>query len=177
LLAILASCFVETGRRGLSSGRHDPKTDEAHEGFRSAAQQMSRSRGRKICCRCGAISHRYTLILRRRLEMAAQSKSLLPVGRVLEISFATFTPRITICSDRELTVEIIAGDNIGFSDTVTYEAVAVRDGLVVLSWQEHIGSTIVHVLDVTSHHAYTVVTSANGEFMRLTGRIKVKSGT
>ena len=63
--------------------------------------------------------------------MAAQSKSSLPVGRVFEIGFATFTPRITIGSDRELTVEIITGDNIGFSDTVTYEAVAVRDGLVV----------------------------------------------
>jgi|WetSurMetagenome_2_1015567.scaffolds.fasta_scaffold02199_2 hypothetical protein len=25
-------------------------------------------------------------------------------------------------------------DNIGFSDTVEYEAVALRDGLVVLSW-------------------------------------------
>jgi hypothetical protein len=116
-------------------------------------------------------------MLRRRLEMAAQSKSLLPVGRVFEIGFSTFTPRITICSDRELTVEIIAGDNIGFSDTVAYEAVAVRDGLVVLSWQEHIGSTIVHVLDLTSSHAYTAVTSANGEFMRLTGRIEFKSGT
>ena len=109
--------------------------------------------------------------------MAAQSKSSLPVGRVFEIGFATFTPRITICSDRELTVEIIAGDNIGFSDTVAYEAVALRDGLVVLSWQEHIGSTIVHVFDLTSRHAYTAVTSANGEFMRLTGRIEVKSGT
>ena len=28
--------------------------------------------------------------------MAAQSKSSLPVGRVFEIGFATFTPRITI---------------------------------------------------------------------------------
>jgi len=31
------------------------------------------------------------------------------------------TPRITIHSERELTVEIAAGDNIGFSDTVEYE--------------------------------------------------------
>jgi hypothetical protein len=109
--------------------------------------------------------------------MATQSKSPLPVGRVIEIGFASFTPRITIHSDRELTVEIIAGDNIGFSDTVAYEAVAVRDGLVILSWQEHIGSTIVHVLDLASCHAYTAVTPANGGFMRLTGRIEVKSGT
>ena len=49
---------------------------------------------------------------------------------------------------RELAVEIIEGDNIGFSDKVEYEAVAVREGLIILSWQEKIGSTIVHVLDL-----------------------------
>jgi hypothetical protein len=109
--------------------------------------------------------------------MALQPTSPLPVGQVLEISFATFTPRITIHSERELTVQIIARDNIGFSDTVEYEAVAVRDGLIILSWQEHIGSTIVHVLDLTSGRAYTAVTPAKGGFMRLTGRIEVKSET
>ncbi|MGZ6248949.1 MAG: MoaF-related domain-containing protein [Syntrophales bacterium] len=96
---------------------------------------------------------------------------------MLEISFPTFTPRITVHSERELTVEIVAGDNIGFSDTVEYEAVALRDGLVVLSWQEHIGSTIVHVLDLIAGQAYTAVTPAKGGFMRLTGRIEVKSAT
>ena len=95
-------------------------------------------------------------------------------GHVLEISFATFTPRITIHSERQLTVEIIAGDGIGFSDTVEYETVAVRDDLVVLSWQEHIGSTVVHVLDLSSSRAYTAVTPAKGGFMRLTGRVEVK---
>jgi hypothetical protein len=108
-------------------------------------------------------------------EMASQPTSPLSVGQVLEIGFATFTPRITIHSERELTVQIIAGDNIGFSDTVEYEAVVVRDGLIILSWQEHIGSTIVHVLDLTSCKAYTAVTPAKGGFMRLTGRIEVKS--
>jgi hypothetical protein len=107
-------------------------------------------------------------------EMASQSTSPLAVGQVLEITFATFKPRITIHSERELTVEIIAGDTAGFSDTVEYEAVAVRDGLVILSWQEHIGSTIVHMLDLTFCKAYTAVTPAKGGFMRLTGRIDVK---
>src|SRR5215470_17425633 len=107
--------------------------------------------------------------------MASQFTSPLPAGQVLEISFAAFTPRITIDSERELTVEIVAADNIGFSDTVEYEAVAVRDGLVILSWQEHIGSTIVHVLDLTFCKAYTAVTPAKGGFVRLTGRIEVKS--
>jgi hypothetical protein len=101
--------------------------------------------------------------------------SPLRVDQVLEISFPTFTPRITVRSERELTVQIVAGDNVGFSDTVEYEAVAIRDGLVVLSWREHIGSTIVHVLDFASGKAYTAVTPAKGGFMRLTGRIEVQS--
>lgn len=109
--------------------------------------------------------------------MTSQPISPLPVGQVLEISFPTFTPRITVHPERELTVEIIAGDNIGFSDTVEYEAVAVRDGLVILTWEEHIGSTVVHVLDFNSSQVYTAVTPAKGKFMRLTGRIEVKSGT
>jgi len=109
--------------------------------------------------------------------MASQPTPPLPIGQVLEISFAAFTPRITIHSERELTVEIIAGDGIGFTDTVEYEAVAVRDGLVILSWQERIGSAIVHVLDPTSFHAYTAVTPAKGGFMRLRGRIEIKPET
>ncbi len=100
--------------------------------------------------------------------------STLRVGQVLEIVFPTFTPRITFNSERVLTVEIIAGENTGFTDTVEYEAVAVRDNLLILSWQEHIGSTIVHVLDLSMKQARTFVTPASGGFMRLDGRIEVK---
>jgi hypothetical protein len=108
--------------------------------------------------------------------MGPQTTSPLRPGQVFEIGFPAFTPRITIHSERELTVEIVAGDNEGFRfrDTVAYEAVAVRDGLVILTWQEHIGSTIVHVLDFVSGEAYTAVTPAKGGFMRLRGRIDVK---
>jgi hypothetical protein len=101
--------------------------------------------------------------------------SPLRVGQVLEIGFPAFTPRITVHSDHSLTVEIVAGDNTGFSDTVDYEAVAVREGLVILSWREHIGSTIVHVLDFVSGEAYTAVTPATGVFVRLRGRIEILS--
>jgi hypothetical protein len=110
-------------------------------------------------------------------EMTSQPAPSLLAGRILEISFATFTPRITVHSERQLTVEVIAGDGVGFSDTVEYEAVAVRDDLIVLSWQEHIGSTVVHVLDLGSSRVYTAVTPAKGGFMRLTGRLEVTSGT
>ena len=104
-----------------------------------------------------------------------QLTSLLPVGRVLEISFPTFKPRITIRSERALTVKIVAGEGVGFSDRVEYQTVVVRDDVVILSWQEHIGSTIVHVLDLSACEAHTAVTPAKGGFLRLTGRLEVKS--
>lgn len=107
--------------------------------------------------------------------VAGQSKSLFPTGRVLEISFPTFTPRITFRSERELTVEIVAGEGVGFADTVEFETATLRDGLAILSWREHIGSTIVHVLDFISGQAYTAVTPAKGGFWRLIGRIEIKS--
>jgi hypothetical protein len=47
----------------------------------------------------------------------------------------------------------------------------------MLSWREHIGSTIVNVLDLIADEAYAAVTPAKGEFMRLRGRIEVKSAT
>ena len=42
--------------------------------------------------------------------MALQTTPPLRVGQVLEIGFPTFRPRITVRSERELTVEIVAGD-------------------------------------------------------------------
>lgn len=105
--------------------------------------------------------------------MASQPTSPLAIGQVLEITFPTFTPRITICSDHELTVDIVAGDGVGFSDTIAYEAITIRDDLIFLTWQEHIGSTIVHVLDFAAGKAHTAVTPAKGGFMRLTGPINV----
>jgi hypothetical protein len=69
--------------------------------------------------------------------VASRIASPFSVGQVFEISFPTFTPRITVHSQRELTVEIVAGENRGFAETVEYVAVTVRDGLVMLSWREH----------------------------------------
>ena len=98
-------------------------------------------------------------------------------GQVLEIAFPTFRSRVTFQSERELTVRIVDGENAGVSDSVEYETMANRDGIVALSWREHIGGTIVHVLDLTLNQTYTFVTPAIGGFIRLSGRIEVKSRT
>ena len=109
--------------------------------------------------------------------MASVGASSLRVGQVLEITFSSFVPRITIHSEGELTIEILSGDNKGFTDTVEYEAITLRDGLVLLSWREHIGSTVVHVLDLSANRAHTFVTPAKGGFLRLSARIKLDRAT
>jgi hypothetical protein len=98
--------------------------------------------------------------------------ALFASGESLRIEYAEFTPLITFHEGSKLTVRIVAGLNAGFADTVAYEAVAVREGLVVLSWREHIGSTVVHVLDLDAKRAYTVVSPAKGDLMRLVGPIQ-----
>jgi hypothetical protein len=58
---------------------------------------------------------------------------------------------------------------------VDYEAVPVRAEVVALSWQEHIGSTIVHILDLATGETLTFVTPARGGFLRLSGKITSRS--
>lgn len=108
--------------------------------------------------------------------MRSASASEFQQGRVLEIEFAGFKPRITFQPNQRLTVQIIAGDNAGFADTVKYEAVWLTDSILVLSWRERIGSTVVHLLDLSSDEAYTLVTPAKGGFIRLRGAIKWHEG-
>ncbi|MFM9269727.1 MoaF-related domain-containing protein [Halomonas elongata] len=103
--------------------------------------------------------------------MAMDSLAPLTPGETFAIHFPAFTPRITVEPEGKLTVEIVAGDNAGFSDTVEYDVVVIREDVLMLSWQEHIGSTIVHVLDFGTETAHTAVTPAKGGVMRLTGRI------
>jgi MoaF-like len=108
--------------------------------------------------------------------VASQTSSPFRAGQVLEIPFPTFTPRITVLSERELTVQILRVTT-WVSPTLWIMRQSPFGSLVVLSWREHIGSTVVHVLDFVSGNAYTAVTPAKGEFMRLTGRIEITPAT
>jgi hypothetical protein len=98
-----------------------------------------------------------------------------PAGETIEIDLRQFTVRLEFHAARQLTVTVLTGDNAGFTDTVDYEAVAVRGDVVALSWQEHIGSTIVHIVDFANDKTLTFVTPARGGFLRLPGKIAPRS--
>jgi hypothetical protein len=93
-------------------------------------------------------------------------------GRSLEFEFADFTAKVSFKPEQRLKLEIVVGANKGFKDLVAYEVRQMRDEVVVLSWQEQIGTTVVHVLDLPSRQTYALVTPARGGFLRLEGKIR-----
>ena len=107
--------------------------------------------------------------------MNAPSMFVFPANNELRIAFVPFKVHIRFHEGQRLTVKVVEGENAGFSDTVAYHAVRLRDGIVILSFQEHIGSTIVHVLDFENLQTHTYVTPANGGFLRLFGSMPAGS--
>jgi hypothetical protein len=95
----------------------------------------------------------------------------LPVGHVFEIQFPTFTPRITVLSETQLTFEIIAGDYLGLTETVDYEILVLRPGLFVVTWQEKSKATVVHVEDFADGKVHTNITFNDGSFVRMSGDV------
>jgi len=93
-------------------------------------------------------------------------------GRTLIFTFDAFTARVTFRGGRTLSLEIIDGENKGFADDVHYELHAVRDDVLVLSWQEHIGSTVTHVLDLEAGRSYATVAPAGSGFVRLMATVR-----
>lgn len=92
-------------------------------------------------------------------------------GRTLTFTFNQFTARVSLRAGGTLSVEIVDGENKGFTDEASYETQAVRDDIVVLSWQENIGTTVTHVIDLVAGRTYATVAPASGGFLRLEGTV------
>lgn len=90
----------------------------------------------------------------------------------LLFTFDDFTARVAFRSDHTLSLEIVDGESAGFTDEVCYQEHAVRDDVVVLSWQEHVGSAVTHVIDLAAARTYATVAPASGGFLRLHGTVR-----
>lgn len=95
-----------------------------------------------------------------------------PEGGTLVIRFPSFTPRITFHADNQLTVEIVDGENAGFRETLRYQAALPRANLVVLSWQDRLGRSVVHTLDLDVGRSYTVIAPDKGALLRMEGNVE-----
>lgn len=100
-----------------------------------------------------------------------------PVGAVFDILFPQFTPRLTILSSTELEFEIIAGAYFGMKERVLYQAVMLRPGLFMVTWQEKSNTTVVHLEDFARRKAHTNVTFSDSRFVRMTGDIRMYSSS
>jgi hypothetical protein len=92
-----------------------------------------------------------------------------PASSEMWIAFVPFKVHITFHEGQRLTVNVVDGENADFQ---RHRRIAMREGIVVLSWQEHIGSTIVHVLDFAQDHTLTYVTPEKGGFVQLAGTLR-----
>jgi hypothetical protein len=60
-----------------------------------------------------------------------------PANSELRIAFVPFKAHISFHEGQRLTVNVVEGENENgrFMDTVGYQAIMVREDIVVLSWQ------------------------------------------
>lgn len=100
-----------------------------------------------------------------------EKDTLTQPGRTLTFSFDQFTARVSLRADNTLSVEIANGENNGFIDEARYEVHAMRDDITVLSWEESIGTTVTHVIDLSARRTYATVAPASGGFFRLVGTV------
>ena len=90
-------------------------------------------------------------------------------GRSLVVEFGAFSVRLDLLSSSVLHLQVIEGDDAGFEDEVDYELYWPRSDLAVLSWQERIGTTVTHIIDLAASRTYATVAPAKGGFFRLEG--------
>ena len=94
-------------------------------------------------------------------------------GASLEIEFDSFVALLEIRSSNQMH---LMAETTRASLTIFFmSCTRVRDDVAVLSFQEHIGTTVTHVIDFAASRAYTTVAPASGGFLRLMGRVQFSS--
>lgn len=94
-----------------------------------------------------------------------------PVHSIYELEFPEFTAEISVLSPTHLQFEIKEG-RYERTAVVNYEAIKIRTGVFIVSWQEEDKSTIVHVEDFVNRKIYTFATLDDHTFIRSRGNIR-----
>ncbi|MGH3824262.1 MAG: MoaF-related domain-containing protein [Pseudonocardiaceae bacterium] len=96
-------------------------------------------------------------------------------GNSYEANFGEFAWRLDFDADGKTVTfspidakqEDLAGEP--GSQTVTYTAVPIRDGIFMVYWQEARGTTVTHVQDFESQRVHTNITTRDDTFINLPG--------
>jgi hypothetical protein len=94
-------------------------------------------------------------------------------GDIVEIAFDDFTGRMAFHDDNRVKLEVLGGPFDGFTDEPEYELSSIGDRVFLLSWKERIGSVVVHAIDRAEHVSHAFVASADGQFLRMIGKVNV----
>lgn len=94
-----------------------------------------------------------------------------PVHSIYELEFPEFTAEISVLSSNELQYEIKEG-RFERMEVVSYQALHLRPGVFVVSWQEKDKSTVVHVEDFVNKKISTFTTLPDHTFVRTEGNIR-----
>ena len=94
-----------------------------------------------------------------------------PVHATYELEFPEFTAEISVLSPTHLQFEIKEG-RYERTAIVNYEAIKIRAGVFIVSWQDEDRSTIVHVEDFINRKIYTFATLEDDTFIRSRGNIR-----
>lgn len=101
------------------------------------------------------------------------SESFPAAGHSYEARFGDLAFRLDFDDDgQHLTFRGIGSASAEPDQRVACTAIALREGLYLVHWQEAGGSTVTHVEDFARETVHTRITSPDGKFLALTGTLK-----
>ncbi len=95
-----------------------------------------------------------------------------PVGQEMEVSYPAFQASLRLESATQLTFEIKDGP-FARTETVAIDVAPLGNGIFAVSWQEASGATVTNVQDYDRGVVHSFATLPGGEFIRMSGPIKV----
>lgn len=98
-----------------------------------------------------------------------------PVHAIYELEYPEFTAEISVLSSSHLQYEVKEG-RFEYIEIVAYEAVKIREGVFIVSWQDKDKSTVVQIEDFINKKIYSYVTLPEKVFIRTIGKIRFISG-
>ncbi|HDR9512259.1 TPA: hypothetical protein QDC03_007537 [Burkholderia cepacia] len=90
------------------------------------------------------------------------------VGQVWRADFGDFVFDVNFETQSTVTLGAVKGPNIGQTETVSYTATPLREGLFAVSWTDS-GGSVVHVEDFQQQLVYAFITPKNGQPLSLQG--------
>lgn len=98
------------------------------------------------------------------------------LGKVVEANFGDRVFHLKFLDESTMSFEGMSGVVKGISDTAIYSAIELRSGLYLVYWYEHnLKINVVHVEDYDRGLVYSSFVDLEGNFVRLSGTLKVLS--